>query len=238
MKQAAALKPETTRRRNPKRTRRRIFEAAFKEFAAKGFTGARVDSIASRAGVNKRMLYIYFGDKKALLHAIMRGQFESKNPLVLAAPNDPAEALPYWHKLARGDVDWIRLLQWEALSTGSRKVVCEEERRGGYVRILEKLRRAQADGFLNGDYEPEEMLLAMLALSIFPVAFPQIVRLVIGRSPLDRKFEEKWLGFLHGFAEHLRPYPAPADALEGVAQASSHRRRRDGRRRPAEVATS
>src|SRR5450432_2914601 len=47
--------------RNPGRTRERILSAALKEFAAKGFAGARVDTIARRAAINKRMLYHYFG---------------------------------------------------------------------------------------------------------------------------------------------------------------------------------
>jgi len=52
--------------RQPVLTRRRILHAATAEFAAKGLAGARVDAIASRAGVSKRMLYHYFGNKEAL----------------------------------------------------------------------------------------------------------------------------------------------------------------------------
>src|ERR1039458_1060586 len=52
--------------RNPKRTRERILSAALQEFAANGFAGARVDAIARRAAINKRMLYHYFGDKEHL----------------------------------------------------------------------------------------------------------------------------------------------------------------------------
>ena len=48
--------------RDPERTRAAILRAATAEITAKGLTGARVDAIAVRAGVNKRMLYHYFGD--------------------------------------------------------------------------------------------------------------------------------------------------------------------------------
>lgn len=47
-------------------TTARILEAARDEFAEKGFAGARVDTIARRAGVNKATLYYHIGDKKAL----------------------------------------------------------------------------------------------------------------------------------------------------------------------------
>ena len=58
--------------RNPKRSRERILAAALKEFAAKGFAGARVDFIARRAAINKRMLYHYFGNKEHLFREVLR----------------------------------------------------------------------------------------------------------------------------------------------------------------------
>jgi AcrR family transcriptional regulator len=48
--------------RNAERTQAAILAAATAEFTAKGLGGARVDEIARRASVNKRMIYHYFGD--------------------------------------------------------------------------------------------------------------------------------------------------------------------------------
>src|SRR5690349_13558588 len=58
-------------RRNASDTRERILAAAFREFADKGLDGARVDEIAARAGVNKGMLYHYFGNKERLFQAAL-----------------------------------------------------------------------------------------------------------------------------------------------------------------------
>lgn len=58
-------------RRNASDTRERILAAAFREFADKGLDGARVDEIARRAGVNKGMLYHYFGNKERLFQAAL-----------------------------------------------------------------------------------------------------------------------------------------------------------------------
>lgn len=52
--------------RDPRRTKLKLLNAACKEFSDKGLNGARVDRIASRAGVNKQLLYYYFGDKETL----------------------------------------------------------------------------------------------------------------------------------------------------------------------------
>jgi TetR/AcrR family transcriptional regulator len=58
-------------RRDPAATRRKLLVAARREFAARGLAGARVDEIAARAGVNKQLVYHYFGDKDALYLAVL-----------------------------------------------------------------------------------------------------------------------------------------------------------------------
>jgi AcrR family transcriptional regulator len=57
--------------RDPERTRASILEAATREFATEGFSGARVDAIAARANINKRMLYHYFGNKEDLYLSVL-----------------------------------------------------------------------------------------------------------------------------------------------------------------------
>jgi len=63
------------RPRRPAETRERILAAATEEFAARGLGGARVDAIADRAAVNKRMLYHYFGSKDSLFTAVLEGAY-------------------------------------------------------------------------------------------------------------------------------------------------------------------
>ena len=58
-------------RRDPVATRNKLLTAARLEFARHGFAGARVDEIAERAGVNKQLVYHYFGDKDALYLAVL-----------------------------------------------------------------------------------------------------------------------------------------------------------------------
>lgn len=58
-------------KRDPDRTRQRILEAATREFAAEGYSGARVDTICKRARANPRMIYHYFGDKDGLYVTVL-----------------------------------------------------------------------------------------------------------------------------------------------------------------------
>ena len=64
------------RKRDPIATRQKLLVAARREFAASGLAGARVDDIAARAGVNKQLVYHYFGDKDALYLAVLEWVYE------------------------------------------------------------------------------------------------------------------------------------------------------------------
>jgi len=67
------LKPQ---RRDPAATQRKLLTADRREFAQNGLAGARVDEIAARAGVNKQLVYHYFGDKDALYLAVLEWVYE------------------------------------------------------------------------------------------------------------------------------------------------------------------
>ena len=62
--------------RDPAATQAAILAAATEEFARNGLAGARVDRIAERAGINKRMLYYYFGNKDELFGAVLESEYE------------------------------------------------------------------------------------------------------------------------------------------------------------------
>lgn len=58
--------------RNALETKKRILSAAEREFAAKGFDGARLGSIARTADVQQALIHHYFGDKEGLHEAVVR----------------------------------------------------------------------------------------------------------------------------------------------------------------------
>jgi TetR/AcrR family transcriptional regulator len=72
-RRAPRTKPQ---RRDPAATRQKLLTAARREFAKAGLAGARVDEIAARAGVNKQLVYHYFGDKDALYLAVLEWVYE------------------------------------------------------------------------------------------------------------------------------------------------------------------
>ncbi len=190
--------------RDPKRTQRQILAAALKEFSAKGLAGARVDEIARSAGVNKRMIYHYFGNKDGLFSAVLGEKISAREALMVSAPEEPSAMLVHWFDAACNDPDWFRLLEWEALQPGSSKLVHEDNRAAVVRQSLERIRRRQAKGLLPAGLAPEHLLLSMMALTAYPWAFPQQTNLVTGRSVGDPGFQEERRDFLKRFANVLR----------------------------------
>jgi AcrR family transcriptional regulator len=191
--------------RDPARTQERILAAALHEFAARGFAGARVDSIARRARINKRMLYHYFDDKEGLFREVLRRKIAERAAWVSSSPDDPGESLTYWFDLARQDIDWIRLLEWEALQVGNGRVMDEEARRAASALAVDNIRRRQESGHLSQELDARHLLLAMISLTTYALAFPQVARLITGLSPDGPKFWKERTEFLRRLGVALRP---------------------------------
>jgi AcrR family transcriptional regulator len=202
---AVASKKSPSLPRDPERSRERILSAALKEFSAKGFAGARVDVIARRANINKRMLYHYFGDKEELFKAVLSRKISQRQAWAEALSGDPEETLTFWFEAACKDTDWVRLLEWEALEDNGQKVINEKERQGAMARSVERIRQRQTRGQIAADLDPAHVMLAMRSLTMFPVAFPQMSRLITGKSVLDPKFQKERMEFLKRMAVAFRP---------------------------------
>src|SRR5499427_6600754 len=83
-------------RGQPEESRAAILQAAAYEFAELGIAGARTDSIAREARVNKALLYYYFKDKETLYGAVLDDAFSGlKNAVfrVLDADLPPREKI-------------------------------------------------------------------------------------------------------------------------------------------------
>jgi TetR/AcrR family transcriptional regulator len=102
----------------------RILAAAEEIFAAHGLAGARTERIAARAGVNKALLYYYFGSKRNLYRAVLRHLLEQLGQL--AGPAEAIGASPRQRLVAfvDGYFDFLvshpnypRLIQREVMET-------------------------------------------------------------------------------------------------------------------------
>lgn len=191
--------------RDPQRTRQQILDAALKEFAARGFAGARVDVIAQRAKINKRMLYHYFGDKKKLFQAALHEKIARRVSIASTYPDDPTKRVPAWFLAICADEEWMRIIGWESLQNPGGRAVDEKSRRHIAREHIAGIRRQQKAGTFNRSTEASFALLAMMSLAQFPQAFPQMTRLICGQRVSDPKFQRGYASFLKQVAVTFRP---------------------------------
>ncbi|MBN8942057.1 MAG: TetR family transcriptional regulator [Rhizobiales bacterium] len=76
VKSDSAPVAKVVRKRDSVGTRARILNVATREFANKGFEGAKTDDIADRARINKRMIYHYFSSKEQLYLAVLEAVYD------------------------------------------------------------------------------------------------------------------------------------------------------------------
>jgi TetR/AcrR family transcriptional regulator len=194
------------------RTREKILAAATTEFAAKGLAGARVDAIARRARVNKQMLYYCFGAKRELYREILRRKFAERTAFLDSMPATTEAALLHLFDSGTQDLDFVRMLEWEALdSPSAAKTVAAEERRALFAKAMEKFGAAQRAGAIPADVDVGHLFISFIACAVFPLAFPQMTRLMSGLEPTDPRFRRSRREFLGWLGRRIGTPPRHTD---------------------------
>ena len=158
-------------KRDPDAARARILTAAAKAFAEHGPVGARVDAIAAQAGVNKRMLYHYFGDKAALFTAVV-------NERLGRGPALPSDGELLVTGLAMDSVD-LRLMVWAAIAG------IEPAPAAGWGALTAELAAQQRAGQLRTDVSAQTLGLLVFAVSAMAGLLPDTVRMLGGGAQLS-----------------------------------------------------
>jgi TetR/AcrR family transcriptional regulator len=219
--------PAVDRTRNRERTRGSIVAAARAEFASRGYSGARMEQIAQRADVKKELIYHYFRSKEALFEEVRTSQLadaEADHALPqspLADRTQDASSLFAWRfNRMLGDLEWIKLLTWEAVQTDVAPPPNEEGRRATIRKSIAAIKAAQKDGLLPADFDARFLQLSMFALATYPLAFAQITAMTTGMAASDKRFQKAWTGFLQQLGERLLSPTAarPGAALRIVAK--------------------
>jgi AcrR family transcriptional regulator len=70
MPDSTRVEPRWQRRKDARPSE--LLEAALELFTERGFVGTRLDDVATRAGVSKGTLYLYFANKEDLFKAVVR----------------------------------------------------------------------------------------------------------------------------------------------------------------------
>ncbi|MFF5446288.1 TetR family transcriptional regulator [Streptomyces sp. NPDC012888] len=147
--------------RDSSATRARLLDAAFTEFAQYGIAGARVDRIAESARANKRLIYVYYGNKEQLFDAVLTRAMELGAESVPFTAGDLPEyaGAVFDHLVARPEL--MRLVLWRQLERPA-PAAAESE---AYRVKAAQVRAAQASGAVDPQMDPVDVLLLVNGLA-------------------------------------------------------------------------
>jgi AcrR family transcriptional regulator len=174
--------PAKGRPRDSRATKELLLAAATAEFSEYGLAGARIDRIAERAGANKRLIYVYFGDKDRLFDAVLECQVGLLAEMV---PLNPADLGGYAgarfdHMLKNPQA--ARLAAWRAFE---RAQPTDAERRG-YKAKVDAIATAQREGKLYDGIPALDMFAIVLRMTESWLSAPPALQAVAGQDPLSR----------------------------------------------------
>ena len=193
---------ERALQRDPERTRASILAAATREFAENGIGGARVDSIAERAGINKRMLYHYFGDKEQLYLAVLEEAYvgirtaeKSLNLSDLEPEQGIAELAMFTWGYFLEHPEFLSLLGTENLHRARwlRQSTRLKELHSSFIdKLSDLLRRGKAEGLFRPDVDPLNLYLTIAALGYFYLSNQYTLSTIFGRDLMDKSNLDVW----------------------------------------------
>ncbi|WP_394789853.1 TetR/AcrR family transcriptional regulator [Rhodoferax sp.] len=172
--------PPKTRTNDPQRTRADIIEVATREFAEKGFAGARIDLIAEAMRTSKRMIYYYFGSKESLYLAVLEdayGRIRQIESELQLDDLEPVEALrtlvAFTVDYQRANPDFIRLVMNENMLRGvflaqSKSIQQRNATAIGAVQAV--YQRGVTAGVFRPGIDAVDLHMSISALSFFNVA--------------------------------------------------------------------
>ena len=164
---------------DPELTRRNILAVATREFAEKGYSGARVDEIAAQTNTSKRMIYYYFEDKEGLFVAVLEDayrrirQIEATLDLVDLEPEAAIRALVgFTFDYQNSNEDFIRLVMVENIHQGvhlARSRAIQDLNVSVINTLREIYERGVSDGVFREGIDEIDLHMTISALCFFNV---------------------------------------------------------------------
>jgi AcrR family transcriptional regulator len=185
------------RLRDADRSQAIILAAARDEFAEHGLGGARMDRIAERAGLNKRLIYYYFEDKEQLFRAVLEQAYrhirEEERTLKLLELK-PAEAVrrlvEFTWDYYLAHPEFLSLLNSANLHRG-RHLEASRRAREMNSPLIEMLahilERGRKEGSFRGGIDPLQLYVSIAALSYFYLSNSHTLSAIFGRDLLSAK---------------------------------------------------
>lgn len=173
----AKLKARTN---NPARTMSDIIAVATAEFADKGLSGGRIDTIAEQTKTSKRMIYYYFGSKEGLYIAVLEDAYRRIRSIEASLHLEDIAPLEALKKLVSFTVDYhhsnpdfVRLIMNENIHYGeflSQSKLIRNLNTPAIEAVKDVYKRGVASGVFRAGLEPVDIHMNMSGMSFHAVS--------------------------------------------------------------------
>lgn len=219
------VRQTTGRKRDATRTKATILNSAISEFALRGPAGTRVEEIAQRAGVNKSLIYQYYGSKnelyaEALISVLAtiteKSALYSRDFAVNALTGDVRAYIRRYldnHlSLLEAVPEYPRLMAWENLEGG--RTLARLPLQSTYQAFLNRVSKIMAPlvekGLLQPDFNLAHAAQAVMALTHFFVIQQGTLQHLFQMNPLGNDTRNGWLDYctdmlMAAFSQSARP---------------------------------
>lgn len=181
--------------RDAERTRAEIIEVATREFADKGYAGARVDEIAAKMSTTKRMIYYYFGNKERLYIEVLEHAYAGIRAIeqnLDVEHLDPVDAMRQLAELTfdhhESHPDFIRLVSIENIHRAehiARSTVLTGLANPALDVLTRILDRGHTTGVFRGDVDPLDIHMVISSFCVFRIANRHTFKAIFKRDMLD-----------------------------------------------------
>ena len=198
--------PPEERTRDADRSQSTILAAARDEFAECGLGGARVDRIAERAGLNKRLIYYYFEDKEKLFQAVLeqayrdiREQEMQLRLLEMDPPTAVRRLIEFTWDYYLAHPEFMTLLNSANLHRARHLA---ESRRAKELNsplietLAAVLERGRRDGVFRGGVDPVQLYVSIAGLSYFYLSNTYTLSAIFGRDLMAPKARSERLSHM------------------------------------------
>jgi len=172
-------------------TKEKIINAAITEFSKGGYPGARVESIAANAGVNKAMIFYYFGSKeelyKLIIKKIIGNLFEKLKDSGGLEPEQEPEAFievftENYIRFFAGNREYMKIIGTDLIQNpvnlkGALKNALNSDIKNIPANIQNSFREWYKQGIIT-EPDPMHLFLNIISLCIFPLiarTFPEVI---------------------------------------------------------------
>jgi AcrR family transcriptional regulator len=161
-------------------TREKILNVALQAFSRHGLSGARIDAIAAESGLNKGMIYYYFGSKEDLYVAALEESYRRFRQIESDFHIETLPPVPALRRLVAASFDFhaahpefIRMVMSENINQGEylRKIPALRTINRSAIDLLDRLcQRGIAEGVFRADIDTVDLHMSISALSFYNVS--------------------------------------------------------------------